>query len=311
MTSNTCTSRRAFLAGSLVTGIASTVATAPSESAAADPPARNGKSHMKLSLAAYSFNRLLARRPTREQEQSAKMTMDGFIRFCAEQDLDGIEPTTYYFPKVVTDEYLVHMKELSFRLGLDISGTAIGNDFCVAEGAGREKQLADCRQWIDRAAVLGAPAIRIFAGRIPKGDTQEVAIERCVAGINDVLGHAEKRGVFLALENHGGITSTPAQMMKIIQGVRDSKFFGVNFDGGNFRSDDPYRDMAVIAPYAINAQVKVSIFRNGKKEPADLKRVIGILRDADYRGYIVLEYEEKDPLGEIPGYLEQLRQLIS
>jgi sugar phosphate isomerase/epimerase len=126
-----------------------------------------------------------------------------------------------------------------------------------------------------------------------------------------VLGHAEKRGVFLALENHGGITSTPAQMMKIIQGVRDSKFFGVNFDGGNFRSDDPYRDMAVIAPYAINAQVKVSIFRNGKKEPADLKRVIGILRDADYRGYIVLEYEEKDPLGEIPGYLGQLRQLIS
>ncbi|MFP6701151.1 MAG: sugar phosphate isomerase/epimerase, partial [Planctomycetaceae bacterium] len=85
----------------------------------------------------------------------------------------------------------------------------------------------------------------------------------------------------------------------------------VNFDGGNFRSDDPYRDMAVIAPYAINAQVKVSIFRNGKKEPADLKRVIGILRDADYRGYIVLEYEEEDPLGEIPGYLGQLRQLIS
>ena len=143
------------------------------------------------------------------------------------------------------------------------------------------------------------------------GYTEAVAIERCVAGINDVLGHAEKRGVFLALENHGGITSTPAQMMKIIQGVRDSKFFGVNFDGGNFRSDDPYRDMAVIAPYAINAQVKVSIFRNGKKEPADLKRVIGILRDADYRGYIVLEYEEKDPLGEIPGYLGQLRQLIS
>ena len=55
----------------------------------------------------------------------------------------------------------------------------------------------------------------------------------------------------------------------------------------------------------------MSIFRNDKKEPADLKRVIGILRDADYRGYIVLEYEEKDPLGEIPGILGQLRQLIS
>ena len=311
MTTNPLTSRRAFLAGGLAAGIASTTASAPSNATAADPPGRNGKSHMKLSLAGYSFNRLLPKRPTPEQEKSARMTMDGFIRFCADQDLDGIEPKTYYFPKVVTDEYLVHMKELTFRLGLDISGTAIGNDFCVAEGKGREKQLADARQWIDHAAVLGAPAIRIFAGRVPKGDTEAVAIERCVEGINQVLEHAEKRGVFLALENHGGITATPAQMMRIIKGVRNSKFFGVNFDGGNFRTDDPYRDLEVIAPYAVNAQVKVAVFRGGKKEPADLERVIKILRDADYRGYVVLEYEEQDPLGEIPGYLKQLRQLIS
>ncbi|MED5400211.1 MAG: sugar phosphate isomerase/epimerase family protein [Planctomycetota bacterium] len=311
MTTNLLTSRRNFLAGGLAAGIASATVSEPTVSLAAKPPGRNGKSHMKLSLAGYSFNRLLPKRPTPEQEKSAKMTMDGFIRFCADQDLDGIEPTTYYFPKTVTQEYLVNMKELSFRLGLDISGTAIGNDFCVAEGAGREKQLADARQWIDHAAVLGAPAIRIFAGRVPKGDTEAVAIERCIAGINQVLDHAEKRGVFLALENHGGITSTPAQMMRIIKGVRDSRFFGVNLDGGNFRTDDPYRDMAVIAPYAVNAQVKVSIFRGDKKEPADLERVIKILRDADYRGYVVLEYEESDPLGEIPGYLKQLRQLIS
>ena len=295
MTTNLLTSRRGFLAGGLAAGIASTTGPLALRANAAEPPSRNGKSHMKLSLAGYSFNRLLPKRPTPAQEKSARMTMDGFIRFCADQDLDGIEPTTYYFPKVVTNEYLVHMKELTFRLGLDISGTAIGNDFCVAEGPGRKKQLADARQWIDHAAVLGAPAIRIFAGRVPKGDTEAVAIERCVEGINEVLDHAEERGVFLALENHGGITATPAQMMKIIKGVRDSKFFGVNFDGGNFRSDNPYRDLEVIAPYAVNAQVKVAIVRDGKKEPAVLERVIKILRDADYRGYVVLEYEEADP----------------
>ena len=308
MSTNTFASRRGFLAGSLATGIA---ATTSSIVPAADPPGRNGKSHMKLSLAGYSFSRLLPTRPTPAQEKSAKMTMDGFIKVAADQDIDGVEPTTYYFPKTVTDEYLVNMKELTFRLGLDISGTAIGNDFCVAEGPGREKQLSDARTWIDHAAVLGAPVIRIFAGKVPKGDTEAAAIARCIEGINQVLAHAEKRGVFLALENHGGIPSTPAQMMRIIKGVRKSKFFGVNLDGGNFRTDDPYRDMAVIAPYAINAQVKVSIFRDGKKEAADLERVIKILRDADYRGYVVLEYEEKDPLGEIPGYLRRLRELIS
>ena len=118
MSTNTFASRRGFLAGSLATGIA---ATTSSIVPAADPPGRNGKSHMKLSLAGYSFSRLLPTRPTPAQEKSAKMTMDGFIKFAADQDIDGVEPTTYYFPKTVTDEYLVNMKELTFRLGLDIS----------------------------------------------------------------------------------------------------------------------------------------------------------------------------------------------
>ena len=182
MSTNALASRRAFLAGGLATGIA---ATTSSIAPAADPPGRNGKSHMKLSLAGYSFSRLLPTRPTPAQEKSAKMTMDGFIKFCADQDVDGVEPTTYYFPKTVTDEYLVHMKELTFRLGLDISGTAIGNDFCVAEGKGREKQLSDARQWIDHAAVLGAPVIRIFAGRVPKGDTEAAAI----AAVFHIINH--------------------------------------------------------------------------------------------------------------------------
>ncbi len=310
MSSPSRPTRRQFLAASAV----SAAALAPVGAGrvhAADPPSRNGSSHMKLSLAGYSFNRLLPKRPTPAEAKAGKMTMDGFISFCAEQNIDGIEPTTYYFPREVTNDYLVHMKQLSFRLGLDISGTAIGNDFCVKKGPAWDKQLADCREWIDHAAVLGAPVIRIFAGRVPKGDTEAAALERCVEGINRALDHAEERGVFLALENHGGITATPAQMMRIIKNVRKSPFFGVNLDGGNFRTDDPYRDMAVIAPYAVNAQVKVSIFREDKKEPADLERVVGILRDADYRGYVVLEYEEKDPLGEIPGILKQLRQLIS
>jgi len=292
--------RREFLAA----------ATSTSNLAAADPLKRNGKPHMKLSLAAYSFNRFLPRRGTPEQLKSAKMTMDDFIRFCADQDLDGCEPTAYYFPRDVTTEYLVHLKQLTFSLGLDISGTAIGNDFCVAEGPARKKQLADAKAWIDHAAVMGAPVIRIFAGRIPKGDSEEVAIERCIAGIDESLEYAATRGVFLALENHGGITATPRQMLKIIRGIKPSAFFGVNFDGGNFRTDDPYRDLEQIAPYAINAQVKVAVAPNGKKQPADLARVVRILKEADYRGYVVLEYEEADPHGEIPRYLKELRELI-
>lgn len=125
---------------------------------AASPPVRNGKSHMKLSLAAYSFNRILLKNWLPEQITGAKFTLEQFIDFCAEQQLDGTELTSYYFPKDPNDDYLVSLKERTFRLGLDVSGTAIGNDFCVVDGDARKKQLDDCRAWIDRAAVLVLPS---------------------------------------------------------------------------------------------------------------------------------------------------------
>ena len=303
--------RRAFLkAAALGTGALAAAGLARPSSAALQPVERNGKPYMKLSLAAYSFNRVLPRSKPQSEWDQYKMTLDDFVEYCADLDLDGTELTGYYFPQQVTDDYLLHLKEKAFRLGLDVSGTAIGNDFCVPEGERRRQELESARNWIDYAAVMGAPVIRIFAGKVRNGDTEEAAIERCIDGINQSLEHAARKGVFLALENHGGITATPEQMLKIVEGVRPSPWFGVNFDSGNFRTDDPYRDLEKIAPYAINAQIKAAVTRDGRKEEAHLPRIIQMLRSADYRGYVVLEYEERDPEEEIPRYIAQLRELI-
>jgi sugar phosphate isomerase/epimerase len=303
-------SRREFLRG--LTAAGALAALPPLVvSQAAEPIPRNGTSHLKLSLAAYSFSRVLPTRGTPEQIANAKFTLEKFIDFCAEQNLDGCELTGYYFPQTITEEYLNSLKERTFRLGLDISGTAIGNDFCKPKGPAWDKELEMTRQWIDYAAILGAPVIRIFAGNIPKDDKEDTARERCIEGINRSLEYAAKKGVFLALENHGGITDTPEQMLKIIHGVTPSPWFGVNFDGGNFRTADPYGDLAKIAPYAINAQLKVDLYPNGQHELADLGRVVDILRKANYRGYIVLEYEAMpDPFEAVPGHLKTLREII-
>ncbi|RMG40618.1 MAG: sugar phosphate isomerase/epimerase [Planctomycetota bacterium] len=280
-------------------------------SRAAQPPQRPRGPMMKLSLAAYSFNRLLARNWDPQDPPKDRMILDDFVRFCARMKLPGCELTAYYFPRVVTPQYVARLKRLTFLAGLDISGTAIGNDYCVADEQAWMRQITMTREWIDRAAALGAPVIRIFAGRVPKGDTEQAARNRCVKAINTVLPYAAQKGVFLALENHGGITATSDQMLEIIRQVDDSPFFGVNFDSGNFRTADPYADLERIAPYAINAQIKVSVAPEGKgKQPADLERVIGILSRAGYRGYVVLEYEEQDPEREIPMYLRRLRELI-
>jgi sugar phosphate isomerase/epimerase len=301
-------SRRQFLA----TTAAAAVMTSRLPAHAADPIVRTGKHYMKLSLAAYSFNKYLPSNRA-AAKTPPKMTLDQFVDFCGTLDIEGTELTSYYFPKEVTPAYLNALKAQTHRLGLDISGTAIGNDFCVVDGPARDEQLQLCRDWIDYSAALGAPAIRIFAGKVPKGETEEKAVERCVAGIEKSLEYAAEKGVALALENHGGITATPAQLLGIVKKVKPSPWFGINFDSGNFRTADPYADLEQIAPYAINAQVKVSVSRGeeAKKEPADLGRVVEILKAAKYRGYLALEYEEaEDPWENIPGLIKTLRGLI-
>ena len=208
--------------------------------------------------------------------------------------------------------YLRALAHRCFANGLTVSGTAIGNDFALPPGDAREREIAHCKHWIDVAAVLGAPVIRIFAGKVPKGGDEAEAIDRCAAGINECLPYAADQGVHLALENHGGITATPAQMLKIIERVDDSPYFGVNFDSGNFQTDDPYGDLAKIAPYAINAQIKPYMRPGGNKEEPDLKRILGILGDAGYRGWLVMEYEGGgDPREETARWIDQLRAAMA
>lgn len=307
-------SRRHFLKTiSVATGAAAAATGGLSPKAeAADPPVRSAPASFKLSLAAYSFNKLMARRSTPEQIAEAKMSIEKFVDYCASQGLQAAELTGYYFPKEITPEYLANLKQQTHRLGISISGTAIGNNFCLPEGDARNQQLQECRNWIDYAATMGAPVIRIFAGKIPKGDTERAAVTRCVAGINESVDYAASKGVILALENHGGITATPDQMLGIIKQVDDSPFFGVNFDSGNFGTADPYADLARIAPYAVNAQIKVMMRKPDRtKSPADLARVVGILQAAKYRGFVTLEYEEQNPFEEIPKYLQELQGLLS
>lgn len=279
---------------------------------AAEPIVRNGKSHLKLSLAAYSFHRHLPQNwPTKKKDGS--MTLLDFIDFCAEQNLDATELTSYYFPAEVTPEYIRQVREKCFRLGLDVSGTAIGNDFCKPAGELLDAEKALTRQWIDYSADLGAPVIRIFAGNVPKGDTEAAALDRCVVAIDEAVAYAATKGVVLALENHGGITATPEQLLAIVKRVAASPYFGINFDSGNFRTADPYASLEMIAPYAMNAQVKVTVSPNGgKKEEADLARIVGMLKATNYRGYVVLEYEEEqEPREAIPPLLKRLREIIA
>ena len=292
--------RRTFLSG-LAGGAAALPALA------IEPLKRPGKPRMKLSLAAYSMKKFLGAKPGSE----GAMDMGGFIDYCATLGLEGTELTSYWFPPEVTPEYLASLKRRAHLAGLDISGGAIRNRFTLPPGEALDKEHAHVRKWIDHYADLGAPVIRVFAGAPPKGVTEDQAIEYAVANFEKACEHAAKRGVILGVENHDYFGEVD-RMMRIVRAVK-SPFFGVTFDSGNFHSADPYADLATIAPYAVNAQIKVHIRRAGAKasEPADYKRIVGILRDANYSGYVTLEYEDKlDPYEHIPKHLDQLRACL-
>ena len=299
-------SRREFLMRCTLAAAAGSLALGRS-AVAIDPIGRTRPSHLKLSVAAYSYRQYL-------QGPGKKMDLFGFVNLAADMGLDGVELTSYYFPPDVKPEYLHRLKQHAFTLGLDVSGTSVGNNFCLPSGPDRDKQLTLVRTWVDNAAELDAPVIRIFAGNIPKGGTEDEAAERAIEGIQASLPYAAEKGVALALENHGGITGTPKQIHRLVKGVSSPRGnFGVNLDTGNFHTDDPYADLAMLAPYAINVQVKTEITRKGKpKEDADLSRVVGILRDARYSGYVVLEYEAaEDPMTAVPKHIKTLRSLIA
>jgi sugar phosphate isomerase/epimerase len=292
--------RRQFLQSAVA---ASTGLAFASSSEAIEPIRRTGKSHIRLSVAGYSYRRYLdLKKPT--------MTLDDFVDAGAAMNLDAVEFTAYYFPET-SQEYLARLKGRCSRLGLDVSGTAVGNNFCVTDPAKLKEQIASVKKWTEISSLLGAKTMRIFAGPLEKGDEEEKARARCVEAIQEASDHAAKYGVILALENHGGIVTTIDQMLTLVKAVKHD-WFGVNWDTGNFHSADPYEDLAKLAPYAVTVQIKTEIQRAGKpKEEADLKRLVETLRSVGYRGYVALEYEAaEEPKEAIPRHIETLKKLM-
>ena len=272
------------------------------DSQAIEPIQRGGGSFFKYSLAAYSYRDLL-----QAKSPSEKLSLEDFIADCAKLGLQGTELTSYYFPENPTPEYLRGLRRQCFLLGLDVSGTAVGNDFCFPAGEKRDAEIAGVKAWVDRAAILGAPVIRIFSGH-PHGTSEEEARKLTVSAIEECCQYAGEHGVVLALENHGGLTATAAGLLDLVKAVQ-SPWFGVNLDTGNFHSEDPYAELAQLAPYAVNVQVKVSMSpAGGKRERADFGRLARIVADAGYRGYIVLEFEENEsPRDACSRYVDEMR----
>jgi sugar phosphate isomerase/epimerase len=286
---------------------------------AIEPLQRKGQSRMQLGVAAYSFGKYFEwnkGKPNPSPEaQAKKWNIMDFIDWCADHDVPGAELTSYFFPPEADAAYFLEVRRYAYLRGVQLAGTAVGNTFTPPAGAARDKEITYVKQWIDNAALMGAPHIRVFAGAAQKGQSHEQAMAECQSAYAECLDYAGKKGVFLGLENHHGIVAQPEHLIQLVQKATNP-WAGINFDSGNFHTADPYADLAKIAPYAINVQLKMDMQPEGKgKEeriPADIPRILKILRDANYQGWFTLEYErpKEDPFIEIPKILAALRPLL-
>ena len=279
---------------------------------------------LKISLNVYSFVELLE---ANAKDAGKGIDLFGVCDFCATHGFDAVDVTGYFFPgypRAPSDRYLVKLKRRAFDLGLELSGTGVRNDFTTADAKVRAEGVQRVKTWIEVAATLGAPTVRAFADsqapyrnwREASGNAPRETVERWAAeALHECAEHGERYGVIVAVQNHADFISTGAQHVGLLERVNHA-WCRAMVDTGSYLTDDPYADIALAAPFAVNWQVKETTRSRLDSPRLDMKRFVGIVRRTGYRGYLPIETlrmgrTNYDSFVEIPKMLAQLRAAIA
>ena len=272
------------------------------------------KPDLVLALNAYSFADLLRAKSQRSDEQV--YTLFNLLDWCASEEIKALDPTAYFFPtypEVPSDEYLERFKNRANDLGIAISGTGIRNNFASPDSVVRKEGVDLAKAWIVAASKIGAPVVRVFAGAIPEGyeENWEVAAQWMIDCYKELLPVAEQYGVKIGIQNHGEMLQTAEQCIYIMKAL-DSEWAGIIVDTGNFKTPDPYKDIAEVVPYAINWQVKESPLGLGSEIKTDYNKLIEIIRAGGYKGYLPVETlyvkgKPYDPFALVSSMIDELR----
>jgi sugar phosphate isomerase/epimerase len=261
--------------------------------------------NLKVSLNAYSFDKPL---------RAGTMTLDDLLEYCARTGFDGVDLTGYYFPgypAVPSDEYIFHIKQKAFRLGVDLGCTGVKNDFTWADPLKRVDEKKLVKEWIIVAGKLGAPGLRIFAGTLSKENFQWDERAKWIAeDICECAEYAKNHGVMLALQNHNDFIKTAEHVEKMMTLIHHD-WVGLMLDIGSYHISDPYSDIAATAKYAITWQMKEKVFVNETQVDTDYNKVIDIVRNCGYRGYLPLEtLGEGDPNIKVADLFNRVKSVL-
>ncbi|HWQ53851.1 MAG TPA: sugar phosphate isomerase/epimerase family protein [Bryobacteraceae bacterium] len=252
-----------------------------------------------LACETYSF---------REPLLAGKLDVFAIPELFKKHGIKGISFNERYFTS--RDEaYIDRLKTATKDAGRTIVALQADGNLALADEAKRRLQIEHYKESLRLANRLGAPVMRINAGAVSSGENEAVGVRRLIEGLNEMLPLARQLKVRIAIENHGGVSSTADNLINIIRGT-DSKWVGVLLDLGNFPPEIRYDEIQKLAPYTFGTHVKVmKMNERGDIEDYDIARVFKILKAQKYKGSLSIEYSGRnDPMEGVPNSRDLIRK---
>jgi len=305
------TSRRKFLG--VAGAMAASAAMNPAVSLAAQSVAATKAPWFRISLAEWSFNRALF---------GNKMTnLDFPVTARRDFGIDVVEYVNQFFMDKAEDK--AYLTELRKRC--EDNGVKSGLIMCDREGAlgdadaaARTKAVENHYKWVTAAAFLGCHSIRVNAQSSGAfGAQADFAID----GLRRLAEFGAQHGLNVIVENHGGLSSNGKWLTAVIDQVGLPNC-GTLPDFGNFniakdKAYDRYTGVREMMPFAKGVSAKSYAFdAQGNETTIDYARMMGIVKDAGYRGYVGIEFEgrnmeEVDGIRATKKLLERVRDQLA
>jgi len=236
----------------------------------------------KISLAEWSFHRAI---------EKGEMTNLDFPKTAKSYGLDAVEYVSTFFDGKGEDaDYLTKLKAECTKNGVKSLLIMVDDegDLGDTSAVARNKAIENHYKWVKAAKFLGCHSIRVNArGKGTMEQVQKAAID----GLGKLSDYAAKFNINVIVENHGEYSSNGKWLSGVMKAVNKPNC-GTLPDLGNFYEYDRYQGVTDMMPYAKGVSGKTHDFdKDGNETVIDYAKMMKIIADAKYKGYIDVEYE--------------------
>lgn len=240
---------------------------------------------MKLALAGWSIVR-------RFRRQDNPLILLDYPKVAKEEFGINVVELNNVFMASHDQAYLKQLCKVAADAGVKMIGMAVDGtgDLSLLDENQRKIAVKNAMEYFDISEALGLSYFRVNTG----GQAgSEDMLKRCIESFRELAEEGKHRNIKVVIENHGGLSTDPNAIVKIMKEVGlDS--IGTLPDFGNFPEEVRYEGIEKIAPYAVAFHAKFTEFSSeGEDVRTDAKQMIDIIKRSGFDGYLCIEFGGK------------------